>query len=464
MTRFSARSAIARAPRLAPCVDPVPVLRAPPRAVDVVVIGGGIVGASTALCLAERGVSVALCEKGQVACEQSSRNWGWCRRMGRDPAEIPLAIESLRLWQSMADRLGVDVGFRESGILYLCEGDRDVARYEEWLAKAGALKRDSRLIGPDEISRLIPRAARRWPAAFYTPSDGRAEPTRATTAIATTAARKGAAVLQQCAVRGIVTAGGRVSGVVTENGPIACSNVVLAGGAWTRLFCGNLGIDFPQLKILGSVLRTAPLEGAPEVAVGANNFAFRKRLDGGYTIAQRNANLAPVVPDSFRLFFDFLPALITQWRELRIRIGGSFIEEWRVPRRWELSDVTPFETVRTLDPEPSQSVLEEGRRHLVRNFPAFAEAEVAARWGGVIDVTPDGVPVVSEVPALPGFFIASGFSGHGFGIGPGAGWLMADIVMGRAPLVDPEPFRFGRFARTGRQSLDARASRVAASP
>src|SRR5262249_21681872 len=159
------------------------------------------------------------------------------------------------------------------------------------------------------------------------------------------------------------TKAGAVSGVVTEHGTIACSRVVLAGGAWSRLFCGNLGVELPQLKLIASVMRTLPVLGAPDGVAGADDFAFRKRLDGGYSIARRNANVAPLIPDSFRLLFDFLPALVTQWHELRLRVGRSFIEEWRIPRRWALDAATPFETVRTLDPAPSLSILDEGTRN-----------------------------------------------------------------------------------------------------
>jgi glycine/D-amino acid oxidase-like deaminating enzyme len=423
-----------------PLLHPSPL----PACADVVVIGGGIIGASTALNLAERGVSVALCEKGHIGGEQSSRNWGWCRKMGRDIAEIPLAIESLRLWEQMNARTGAETGFRRTGILYLCERDRDVGKHAAWLSATRQFQIDSRILGPDEIDRLLPGSARRWPGALYTPSDGVAEPEKATAAIANAATRQGAAIVEHCAARGIETAGGRVSGVVTEHGTIRCSQVVLAGGAWSSLFCGNLGIRFPQLKILGSVMRTAPFSGAAPAA-GASNFAFRKRADGGYTVAQRNANLAHIVPDSFRYFADFAPSLIAQWSELRLRIGRRFIEEWQVPRRWALDGVTPFEQVRVLDPEPSQSVLRQGLRNLRRAFPDFAKAKIVAHWAGLMDVTPDAVPVISAVDAVPGFHIASGFSGHGFGIGPAAGQLMADLLMGRRPLVDPKPYRFQRL-------------------
>jgi glycine/D-amino acid oxidase-like deaminating enzyme len=418
-----------------------------PAKADVVVIGGGIIGASTALSLAERGISVALCEKGRIAAEQSSRNWGWCRKMGRDPAEIPLAVESLRLWAQMTARINADTGFRQRGIVYLCANDREAAHYEEWLKQAQPFQIDSRLIGAAEIDCLLPGSSRRWAAALYTPSDGTAEPEMATTAIANAAQRVGASVVEQCAVRGIEMSAGAVSGVVTERGVVNCSQVVLAGGAWTSLFCGNLGLRFPQLKILGSVMRTAPMTGAPEPAAGAGNFAFRKRLDGGYTIAQRNANIAEIVPDSFRFLGDFLPGLVKQWREIRIRIGRRFLTEWNTPRRWAFDAATPFEQVRILDPEPPPPVLEQGRRNLCEAFPIFRGMQIAESWAGLIDVTPDAVPVISSVPSVPGFFIASGFSGHGFGIGPGAGHLMADLLTGARPIVDPTPYRYQRFIR-----------------
>src|SRR6185312_5898699 len=107
-----------------------------PERVRVVVIGGGIIGVTTALYLAEKGHSVALCEKGRIGAEQSSRNWGWCRTMGRDAREIPLAIESLRLWRGMNERIGRETGYRQVGIAYLCETEKEIAAQESWLAEA----------------------------------------------------------------------------------------------------------------------------------------------------------------------------------------------------------------------------------------------------------------------------------------------------------------------------------------
>src|SRR6516162_7228379 len=164
---------------MAPPPDPTQSSEKMPARTSVVIIGGGIVGTSTALFLAEKGIPVVLCEKGQIGAEQSGRNWGWTRVMGRDPKEIPLGIESLKLWRRMNEITGAETGFRQSGIVYLCETQRQVAEYEQWLEAARQFQLDTRLLAPNEIDAVLPGSARRWVAALYTPSDGRAEPHKA---------------------------------------------------------------------------------------------------------------------------------------------------------------------------------------------------------------------------------------------------------------------------------------------
>src|SRR5262249_48760934 len=149
--------------------------------------------------------------------------------------------------------------------------------------------------------------------ALYTPSDGKGEPHMAAPAIALGARRHGATILTGCAVRGIETAAGRTVGVLTEKGAIACGAVVLAGGAWSRLFCGNLGIDLPQLNVIASVMRTERLDGGPDISAAGGQFGYRKRMDGGYTVSTVGARLIDIVPDSFRLFGRYLPAIRIHW-------------------------------------------------------------------------------------------------------------------------------------------------------
>ncbi|WP_110686179.1 NAD(P)/FAD-dependent oxidoreductase [Salinicola aestuarinus] len=427
-----------------PRVTPVQGDLTIPETVDVVVIGGGIIGTSAALELAERGQRVALCEKGGIGQEQSSRNWGWVRMSRRDPREIPLMAKTLELWRSLESRIGRSVGYRQTGILFACEDDQTLANHDRWRRHLDGTGIESRLLTDRELRDNFPGCQLSAKGGLLTPSDGRAEPQQAAPAIAEAARDKGAHILTECAVRGIDTAAGQVTGVMTERGFIRCQSVILAGGAWSNLFCGRHGLDLPQLRVINDVLRTSPING-PDTAMWASGFALRKRQDGGYTIANGGGNRAPIVPDTFRYMRRFLPALRTERRGVKPRLGWQFLDDARVPKRWSLDESSPFEYHRVLDPKPSRERGDEAWKKLVQAFPVFKEASIEQRWAGSIDVTPDAIPVISPVDTLPGLVIATGFSGHGFGIGPGAGRLAADLALNDTPFSDPHAFRFSRF-------------------
>jgi glycine/D-amino acid oxidase-like deaminating enzyme len=429
---------------MGPQTDPTVTDEALPQRADVVVIGGGIIGVSAALFLARQGVSVVLCEKGRLAGEQSSRNWGWVRKTMRDIREVPLIIESLRLWGEIA-REGIETGFRECGVLYITGDDAERERQERWLELVRPYQMSSRIIEGDELAAHLPGATKQYKAALYTATDGRAEPQKAVPALAAAARGAGAVILENCAVRGLDLQAGRVVGVVTERGRVACESAILAGGAWSRLFCGSVGIRLPQLKVRASVMRTAPIEGGPDTSAWLGDFAYRKRLDGGYTIANGRSNIVPVVPDTFRFFSEFLPAARAERRGLRLRLDHRFLHEAMTPKRWALDQPSPFERDRVLDPDPAPGVNEKAAGAIKAVFPAFRTMQILQQWAGMIDVTPDAVPVISEVDTVPGLVVATGFSGHGFGIGPAAGRLAGEIAIGRKAMVDVQPFRYSRF-------------------
>ena len=416
-----------------------------PQSVDVVVIGGGIIGCATALELAEAGQSVAICEKGGIAHEQSSRNWGWVRISRRDPREVPLMAEAIRLWRDLDSRTGRDTGYRQTGICFVCEDEATFAGYDRWKDHLLPFQMQARMLRPAEMQQMFPNANLQGVGALYTPEDGRAEPQKAAPAIAEAARDKGAHILTNCAVRCVETEGGRVSGVVTERGRIACTSVVVAGGMWSNLFLCNMGIDLPSLGVVSHVLRTDAVEGGPEQAIWTTNYAMRKRDDGGYSISTGSGNTVEIVPNCFRYATRYLRALKMQHRDLQFRLSGRFLHEARRAKSWGEGDVTPFEHERVFDPAPSPRMLKSLMSNVGAAFPALKKATVAQTWAGCIDVTPDAIPVISAVDSAPGLHIASGFSGHGFGIGPAAGGLMADIVLGRTPRVDPQEFRFSRF-------------------
>lgn len=430
---------------MAPIIAPVRCSEWLPTETGVVIIGGGIVGLTAALALSERKVPVVVLEKGRIAGEQSSRNLGWVRKMGRAALDVPLSLAADRLWAELPERVSMDVGYRQAGMMYLARTEAEMAAHERWMGSVKPLGLDSRLQTPAEIGQLVPGGRGQWAGAIYTPSDGRAEPTLASSAIATAALKNGVTILENCAVRTLSLSAGSVSGVVTERGEIRCDQVLLAGGLWSRRFLGNLGINLPTLPLIASVIRTAPMQGPTEIAVGGPDFSFRKRLDGGYTITQRGALGAPFLLDHLLIGRRYLPSLRQQLSVLHISLGMDFLKDISLPRRWKATSKSPFERVRTMDPPANEAFNKEAMTSLKAAWPEFAAAVVAETWAGMMDITPDSLPVISPVKTMPGLTVASGFSGHGFGTAPAAGQLAADLVQGTTPIIDPSPYRLDRF-------------------
>ena len=430
---------------MSPPVDPVQSDPKLPKSADVVIIGGGIIGAATAYYLAKRGMSVAVVEKGRIAGEQSSRNWGWCRQQDRDRAEIPLIKESLRIWNDLNNEIGAETGFRQTGVLYVTQDPKELAKWERWMEHAREYQLHSRLLSSAEAQAMTPGCVQKWIGGLHTPADGRAEPSMAGPAIATAARKRGATVHQNCAARGLETEGGAVSGVVTELGTISTKNALCAGGAWSSLFCRRHGVDLPQLTVRASVQRTEP---APEVfdsALGTPDFGIRRRLDGGFTVGYRNQVSFHITPDAIRYFRKFWPAFRYESRNIKLEFGSDFWKALFRPSNWPLDQPSPFEEVRILDPKPDIKLLDRALGNFKMGYPSLKDIKRAETWAGMIDITPDAIPVISPVEAIPGFFLATGFSGHGFGIGPGAGKLAADMLAGETPIVDLKPFRYSRM-------------------
>lgn len=416
-----------------------------PAEADAVVIGGGIAGVMSALYLARAGQRVVLCEKGRIAGEQSSRNWGWIRQQGRDPAELPLMMQSLRLWKGLSQELGDLIGLRQTGVTYLARDEQTLARYESWLDHARAYGLDTRLLRRAELDAILPNGAG-WIGGLSTPSDARAEPFIAVPAIAGLAHDAGVIIAESCAVRALDLQGGALRGVFTERGLVRAERVLLAGGAWSALFARNAGLSIPQLSVRGTVAATEVLPGFWEGAAADADFAFRQRQDGGYTLAPGIAHDFWIGPDAFRHFGRFLLQLRRDFRQTRIRLGAprDYPDAWFTRRRWSPDDVSPFERMRVLDPPPNPARLRRLQNDFARAFPGIGAPVVEQAWAGMIDVLPDLLPILDETP-LRGLFVATGLSGHGFGIGPGIGRVMADLMLGRASGHDLRPFRYGRF-------------------
>ena len=419
----------------------------PPEKTDVVVLGGGIMGVMTAWHLAERGLRVVVCEKGRVAGEQSSRNWGWIRQQGRDFAELPIMMESLALWRAMAAEMP-RLGFASHGTLYLARDHGEMFGFEAWMTEARGHGLDVRLQSTTQIYGRLPQASVQWVGGLYTDSDAQAEPWVAVPLLAAGAVRRGVVIVEACAVRRLDIAGGRVAGVVTEQGRIACDQVVVAGGAWSSLFLRAEAVNIPQLSVLASVAQTEPMAQVFQGCMADDRMGLRRRADGGYTIAPGVLHDYFIGPDAFRNIGIHSAALKRDFRSTKfhLRAPPDYPDAWGTARRWSGDEVTPFERLRILNPRPNLKLLARAQDDFATAFPDLGRPQIRTAWAGMIDTIPDVVPVIDRVEKLPGLVIATGLSGHGFGIGPAMGRVVADLVAGRPTGHDLTRFRLSRFS------------------
>jgi glycine/D-amino acid oxidase-like deaminating enzyme len=194
------------------------------------------------------------------------------------------------------------------------------------------------------------------------------------------------------------------------------------------------------------VARTAPGAEIFKGSAAGSGIAFRKRTDGGYTLAANGFFDHYVCRDSFRYFKQFLPTIGRAYSDFSLRFTDGLIDRLKARDLWSADTISPFERERVLNPDPSPAAIAEIGMRVKRYLPALADLPLIQTWAGMIDTTPDIVPVMDRVPNVNGLFVAAGFSGHGFGIGPGAGRIMADMVSGNALGHDVSRFRLSRFS------------------
>jgi glycine/D-amino acid oxidase-like deaminating enzyme len=290
---------------------------------------------------------------------------------------------------------------------------------------------------------------RSWKGGVFSPTDGIASPADAAPAVARAVMKQGGTVHQMCAVRGVETSGGRLSAVVTERGTIHTPLAVLSAGAWASSFCRQLGVALPIASIRASALALSPSTEPLPAALHTAAVSITRRGDGGHTLAISGRGRVDPTLQQLRFAPEFLPMFAKRWRSLLpgglegLRAGHETVGRWR------LDEPTPMEHARILDPKPDQATIRLTHARAIELLPALKHSQVTATWAGYIDSTPDGVPVIGELAALPGLIVAAGFSGHGFGVGPGAGHFIADLVTAATPIVDAKPYAPKRFARPG---------------
>jgi len=412
-----------------------------PGAVDVVVIGAGIVGAASAYQLAKRGLTVALVDKGQVAGEQSSRNWGFVRQQGRDPVELPLASAASAMWGGLSAELEADIEWRRGGNLALAHDEATAGRYEEWLSVSRDAGIESELLDRERVSELLPGIEGKWLAAMYTKSDGQADPMKATMAFVNAGKRLGVHVITRCTVTSIEVGGGRVLGVRTSGGYIRAGRVVLAGGVWSHRLLSELGLLLPQRVVRQTVVRTTPVPHFTSVGVwAADLLSFRQAVDGSLILSLGGVSDVCWGLGSRHHALKFTPAYLMNRSKFRISVGGltsDAARDFRASRSYEFASSAPI----TRD---VWQCLERMRAW----FPELQRFGIDDAWSGYIDGTPDALPVIEAVGSPEGLVVATGFSGHGFALGPIVGQIVGELLDDGHTQFDIEHMSLARFSTT----------------
>ncbi|TJV97100.1 MAG: FAD-binding oxidoreductase [Mesorhizobium sp.] len=406
---------------------------------DTVVVGGGIIGTTAAYYLAKAGKRVALVEKGRIAGEQSSRNWGAIRSQGRDPSEIPMMLDCLEIWRGIEKELGESIDWRQQGQMRVIYDQGMRERSEAFMPVAREFGLTTELLTRRQVADLLPHYdASTCDGAMFTPTDGNAEPEKAAPAFARGAMRNGATVMDYTAVKAVETTNGTVSAVETEQGRLECETVLLASGAWTSRLLKPLGVSHPSLWIRGSVGRTGILPIEMRKLVVWGKCAYRQRPDGRVNIAVAEDGFHDLVLESLTTGFKFLPLARRNWRNVRFSLGKPLLQSLT----GEFSD---FTTHRTLDPKPDWKGLNKAAKLFSEEYPGAGPISYDRAWAGYIDYMPDELPVLDELEKPRGLFVAAGLSGHGFGIGPIIGKTMCDLIAKGSSAYDLAPFSSRRF-------------------
>lgn len=235
-----------------------------------------------------------------------------------------------------------------------------------------------------------------------------------------------------------------MSGIYTEQGHIRADAVLCAAGAWASGFLRRHGIVFPQASVRQTAVRTKPTANVGDV-IYCPDLAMTRRLDGSYTLAISGRATLDVTPQGLRFAREFMPQFIQRLKAVQLGIGKSFFTGPESLAALFGSDATIFERYRILDPAPDRRLVKAILDNVRGTFPELEGLEIDHAWGAYVDCTPDAVPVVSEIDPVRGLYLAAGCSGHGFGLGPGIGYLAAQLIANETPSVDPAHFHHSRL-------------------
>ena len=348
---------------------------------DVAVIGAGIVGASTAYYLAKAGLKVTLMDRQKPITGGSATQAcaGGVRQQGRVPVEIPLAIYSINLWTNLEAELDDDLEYRQDGMTVVTDNEKQIPLLADRVKQEQAQGLDIRLVQNSDLQNLIHGLSPHMLAGSYCSTDGHANPMRAANAFVVAAQRQGARVKWDWAAEGFVVENNRLMAVKTPRGDLACRHAILAAGYWSRAIAATAGIDLPFQAYPLQMMVTARRPHELDQVLGwvGNGISLKQMPSGGFVI------------------------------------GGG----------WPGHGNPQTYHTRLMPGSMSKSA-----RTTVGLFPSLAGVPVLRAWAGIEAFCEDEMQVIGPVPGMDGLIIATGFSGHGFAIGPGVGSLLAHYL------------------------------------
>lgn len=368
-----------------------------PTDADVVIVGGGVVGLSTAYHLARVGVErVVLVERDDFGSGSTSKAAGGVRANFSDAVNVALGLRSLETFERFGAEFGQEIDLRQPGYLILLEDEADLPVFRVSSELHHAMGVESRLLTPAEAAELCPVISTDGViAAIHTPRDGHCTPESVVLGYATAARRAGATLVSGCEVTDIATDGRAITHVHTSAGSIATDHVVCAAGAWSRVIGWYVGVDLPVTPLRRQIAVTEPVPGLPP------DLPFTVDFSSSFYFHNEGRGLLLGLPE----------------REESWSFDVSRHPEW----------------------------LEDLAAALERRTPTLADVGLAAGWAGLYEMTPDHNALIGRSTHVPGFLYATGFSGHGFLMGPAVGEVMRDLVLGWTPAIDVSALSLERF-------------------
>ena len=416
-----------------------------PRSADVIVVGTGIVGAASAASIAARGASVVVLEKEDgPAREGSGRAQGSLRVQGRHSAELPLAQEALTLWRAAADEDN-DFEFVMGGNLYFQTTDDELPvlrRLVDDAHRAGLTGVE--LLDAEQTRTIIPAATGPFLGAMWSPTDAACQPAKATRHFVGRATRAGVHIAYGVKVIELLMAGGRIAGVHTTAGPVAANAVVLAGGVWTPYLANTLGVKVPLMPVVMSELETQPVTPCFTQTIRAFGFGARQRPDGRTVVsAGLNAKVGHEVSlaDLNGLRF-WLPRAMAFRKNIKLHLDARRIIE-QLRHRSTLST----QLVPDASPQPTtdRPLVDSALARLSTLIPQMGSVGAARYWAGLVDLTPDGLPIIDGGAGPDGLTVITGLCGHGLALGPVLGEIAADLALTGATARPIDAFRLARY-------------------